>query len=377
MKPKLLCILHRSPPAHGAAKVGDFIGESEKLKEAFECRFITIKSSDTIGDIGKVNFKKLYLVVELYFKVLLTLLTFRPDKIYFTASVNGAAFYRDVLLSTLWKVYRTFKSVDVYYHYHTKGIDSFVSGSKNKLKVTEFFVKDINMVLLSPLLEKDLDKVTSYKSVMFLPNGIENSINDVDFENYLNTKYKIVEAVQVLYLAHMMKEKGYWEVLELANATKGKNIFYHFAGSWKDKAGARDFFAFVKEYGLEDRVVHHGFVSGEQKDALFKEVHLLIYPSKNDAFPLTILESLSYGVPVIATDEGSISYILDAQSGIVLHDVDALPEALEQAKEKLLNKETAMYCRQRYLDNFSLEQFEDNLVNVFRKTRTGQGTMNA
>jgi len=29
--------------------------------------------------------------------------------------------------------------------------------------------------------------------------------------------------------------------------------------------------------------------------------------------------------------------------------------AAEQAKEKLLNKETAMYCRQRYKDNFSLE----------------------
>ena len=33
MKPKLLCILHRSPPAHGAAKVGDFIASSKKLNE--------------------------------------------------------------------------------------------------------------------------------------------------------------------------------------------------------------------------------------------------------------------------------------------------------------------------------------------------------
>ena len=78
MKPKLLCILHRSPPAHGAAKVGDFIGESEKLQDTFECRFITIKSSDTIGDIGKIKIKKLYLVIELYFKVLFVLLFFRP-----------------------------------------------------------------------------------------------------------------------------------------------------------------------------------------------------------------------------------------------------------------------------------------------------------
>ena len=93
---------------------------------------------------------------------------------------------------------------------------------------------------------------------------------------------------------------------------------------------------------------------------------MLLYPSKNDAFPLTLLESLSCGVPVIATDEGSIPYILDMKSGIVLHDVNKLPEALDQAKQNLLNKETAMYCRQRYLDNFSLEQFEDNLLKTLK-----------
>ena len=103
-----------------------------------------------------------------------------------------------------------------------------------------------------------------------------------------------------------------------------------------------------------------------KKPSLLKKAHLLLYPSKNDAFPLTLLESLSYGVPVIATEEGSIPYILDDRSGIVMHDVNEFPGALEQAKEKLLNKDTAMYCRQRYLDNFSLEQFEDNLVNIFK-----------
>ena len=44
-KQKLLCILHYSPPAHGASKVGDFIKSSEKLKDEFHCKFIKIKSS--------------------------------------------------------------------------------------------------------------------------------------------------------------------------------------------------------------------------------------------------------------------------------------------------------------------------------------------
>lgn len=369
MKPKLLCILHRSPPTHGAAKVGDFIASSKKLDENFDCRFITIKSSNTIGDIGKVNFKKLYLVTELYVKILWTLLVFRPEKIYFTASIRSAAFYRDLLLSTLWKTYKLFKHAEVYYHYHTKGVNEFVLASKRNLNMTRFFVKDINLVLLSPLLEKDFENVTSYKQIHFLPNGVENFMENENFERYITTKYAQVDTIEALYLAHMIKEKGYVEVLELARHTKGKNIRYHFAGSWKDEKIKTEFFEFIKKYGLEEQIVHHGFVSGDQKKDLFKSAHIFFYPTKFEAFGLAIIEAMSYGVPVIATDEGSIQYILDEKSGIILNDVHNLAESLELAKEKLLNKETAMYCRQRYLDNFSLEQFEDNLVKTFQENR--------
>lgn len=365
--PRLLCILHRSPPAHGAAKVGDFIAESKKLNETFDCRFITIKSSETIGEIGRVSLKKLYLVAELYVKVLWMLLAFHPQKIYFTASIRGVALYRDLLVSTLWKIYGLFKPVEVFYHYHTKGVDGYVSTSARNLKLTRFFVKDVNLILLSPLLEKDFEQVKSYKKVYFLPNGVEDPLKNENFDTYIAKKYEAVKTVEALYLAHMMKEKGYWEVLELAKETKDDNIRYHFAGSWKDKESEAEFSSFVEEHGLEEQVIYHGFVSGEQKAALFKEAHFLLYPSKNDAFPLTLLESLSYGVPAIATTEGSIPYILDEKSGIVLDDVGRLPEALEEAEVKLLDKETATYCRQRYLENFSLERFEEKLVEILQE----------
>lgn len=55
---KLLCILHYSPPVHGASKVGDTIKSSKILKDEFDCRFIKIKSSNTLEDIGKFNLKK-------------------------------------------------------------------------------------------------------------------------------------------------------------------------------------------------------------------------------------------------------------------------------------------------------------------------------
>ncbi|WP_201352041.1 glycosyltransferase family 4 protein [Hydrogenimonas urashimensis] len=365
-KPKLLCILHRSPPAHGAAKVGDFIASSIKLKEVYDCRFVTIRSSDTIGDIGKVSFKKIYLLTELYAKVLWALVTFRPDKIYYTASVQGVAFYRDLLISTLWKAYRTFKDGEVFYHYHTKGVDEFVSASRRNLILTRFFVKDVNLILLSPWLEKDFEKVKTYKKVLYLPNGVEDPMANENFEAYIDKKYSNIKTINVLYLAHMMKEKGYWEVLELANKTKDFDIHYDFAGSWQSIEDEKGFFNFLETRNLKKRVTYHGYVSGKKKHNLFKKAHLLMYPSKNDAFPLTLIESLSYGIPAIATDEGSIPFILNEKCGIVLNKNNMdLYEALQKGKEKFLNKKTAQYCRKRYSKYFTLEQFEKNLVKIF------------
>ena len=366
MKKKLLCVLHRSPPAHGAAKVGDFIGNSEKLQEEYDCRFITIKSSDTIGDIGKVSLKKIYLLLELYFKVLWMLLVFRPQKLYFTASVRGVALYRDILISTLWKTYSFFISLDVYYHYHTKGINKFVILSPRNLKLTNFFVKDVNLILLSPLLENDFKHVNGYKNILFLPNGVENSYTEEEFDYYISNKN--FGSLNILYLSNMIKSKGYFEVLKLAKNLKEKKNHFHFAGGWQNESDKKEFFIYIQEHNLENIVTFHGFVNGEQKKNLFEKAHVLVFPTRYDleSFGLVITEAFSYGLPVLSTDEGSIPYIIDEKSGRIVKDINNLTESFNEIREKLVNRETAMYCRQRYLDNFSLEQFEESLVEIFR-----------
>jgi glycosyltransferase involved in cell wall biosynthesis len=362
---KVLLILHQSPPAHGAAKVGDFIASSEKLKSEYDCRFITIKSSDTIGDIGKVSSKKIYLVIELFFKILYTILIFRPHKIYFTASVRGVAFYRDLLLSTTWKLYKKFTSCEVYYHYHTKGITEFVNNDRNR-KLTRYFLKDVNLMLLSPLLEKDFQDVQTYKKVLFLPNGVEDNFIDDEFNDYIESKN--YNKINILYLSNMIKSKGYFEVLRLSNTTKYKNYHFHFAGGWQNSEDEKEFFAYIKDNHLEDSVTFHGFVNGEQKRELFMKASLFVFPTRyeNEAFPLSILEAFSYGLPVLVTDEASIPFIVDNKSGVIVSKMEELPSALENALDKFLNKETSYYCRKRYLENFSLEQFENNLVEIFR-----------
>lgn len=364
-KPKILFILHCSPPPHGAAKVGDVIATNSKLVSLFECSFIKIKSSETIDEIGKVSFKKLYLAIGLFIKICFALVMFRPDKIYFTASNKGIAFFRDLLLSLLWKTYCFFKPIDIYYHYHTKGINSLVSESKLHLFLAQFFLKNVKLILLSNLLSVDFKKINTYEKVFILPNGVEDPFSKKSFTRNLDEKYENINRIQVLYLSQMTKEKGYDEVLDLALRSKNSNIHYHFAGNWQSQEDEEYFHRFIRKHTLEARVTYHGFVDGRAKDNLFKLSHLLAYPSRNDAFPLTIIEALSYGVPVIATNEGSIPFILDANSGIVVDYPENFLKEFEKLQLKLINRETAHYCYSRYIKEFTLEKFESNLVGIF------------
>ena len=365
MKEKILFILHTSPPKHGAAKVGDFITDSQKLKETFNCKFIPIKSSDSIKDIGKFNFKKVRYIIELYFKILYALITFKPDKIYYTASIRSVALYRDILVSTLWKMYSKFKNVEIFYHYHTKGVDEYISKSKLNLFLTKFFIKDVNLILLSPILEKDFEKVKVYKKIFFLPNGVEDKLKNIDFERYINEKYENIKQIEVLYLSNMIKSKGYFEVLKLSQ--KFRNILFNFAGGWQNKNDEKEFFEYIEKYNLSN-VNFYGFVSGKKKRSLFERSFLFLFPTKypNEAFPLSILESLSYGVPVVSTTEGSIPYILDERSGIIIENLDNLENAFKSALEKFINKQSAFYCRKRYLENFTLDKFEENLIKILK-----------
>ena len=106
-----------------------FFKDSNKLKDEFECKFIKIKSSNTLADIGKINPIKLYFAAELYVKVFWALLTFRPQKIYFTANIKSIPFYRDILISIIWKFYSIFRNVDIFSQYINISNSSFLISS--------------------------------------------------------------------------------------------------------------------------------------------------------------------------------------------------------------------------------------------------------
>lgn len=74
------------------------------------------------------------------------------------------------------------------------------------------------------------------------------------------------------------------------------------------------------ELDLEDRVSFVGFAGGEQKAALFRGAKFALIPSFSEGLPLSALESLSYGLPLVITKASNVPEVTSHQCGIELED---------------------------------------------------------
>lgn len=66
----------------------------------------------------------------------------------------------------------------------------------------------------------------------------------------------------------------------------------------------------INKYQLRDKVILPGWVEGKDKAQYFKEAYAYCMTSYQEGLPMTVLESISYGVPVISTPVGCLPEIL-------------------------------------------------------------------
>jgi glycosyltransferase involved in cell wall biosynthesis len=92
--------------------------------------------------------------------------------------------------------------------------------------------------------------------------------------------------------------------------------------------------ATVGEKGLEGHVIFTGNVRNVEE--YLRAADIFVFPTENDAFPSSLLEAMTSGLPVVTTPVGAIKEIVrDGQTGLLVRPRD--PNALASALERLLD----------------------------------------
>ncbi|WP_374588133.1 glycosyltransferase family 4 protein [Ideonella dechloratans] len=120
------------------------------------------------------------------------------------------------------------------------------------------------------------------------------------------------------------------------------------------------------------RIVCAGFLSGATLAEVFGNAGLFVLPSSHEGLPIALLEALSYGLPVLASNiEPNVEVGLPADCYFPLGDVEALSDALtRKISEGWTNK--ASDERKSFLRrHFDWESIADQTAKVYNKVLAG------
>jgi glycosyltransferase involved in cell wall biosynthesis len=169
------------------------------------------------------------------------------------------------------------------------------------------------------------------------------------------------DEVRVLFLSNLIESKGYLDLLNAVALCKNHEprIHVHFAGNFQDSADdiivrsgthAREIFdQKIKDLGIEDRTTYHGLVIDQEKKDLLENCHMLALPTRYiyEGQPVSIIEALAFGMPIIATDYRAITdMVIDGKTGVLVQPTEAknIAEAILYISDPSRYQEMSLAC---------------------------------
>jgi glycosyltransferase involved in cell wall biosynthesis len=145
--------------------------------------------------------------------------------------------------------------------------------------------------------------------------------------------------------------------------SEGKDIGFVCIGSG-DSYYAKELLLYAEMQGVAGCFIWTGHQA--EVAPLYSALDLLVSSSDTEAFPNVILEAMSIGLPVIATDVGDCSSIVADRGWIVpVNNSFAMANAVNSAIESL-SEWDGLLSRQRVIEHFSLDAMVDNTMAVFK-----------
>lgn len=116
------------------------------------------------------------------------------------------------------------------------------------------------------------------------------------------------------------------------------------------------------------QIKYLGFVEDNELETLYKNADTTVLPSLYEGFGLPVLEAMSHGSPVIASDTSSLPEVGgDAILYCNPDDSKTITEALEMLQDPKLRKELLLKARQQ-LKKFSWDKCAEDTFNVIKSS---------
>jgi glycosyltransferase involved in cell wall biosynthesis len=407
---KLLVFAHTPPPHHGQSYMvqymlkgfgGDRRKKRNRLQEpnplGVECYHVNARMSKTLEDIGEIQSIKLLRLFLFCLQAIWCRFRYGVDNFYYVpAPGKRAALYRDWLVMFVCRPF--FKRIIL--HWHAAGLAKWLETSvqiRTRAVTFHAFKRPALSVVISKYNVADAEKLIS-RRICQVNYGIPDPCREFEETVLPRRKARFAarakllrgepigpadlesaggdpQIVNVLYLAHYMREKGLFaaaQAVVLANQILSSRkcpvqMKLRAAGTFVIGEEKLEFDGLLRNPEFAGAVDCLGFVSGPAKEKALREADLFCFPTRYSAEnqPVTLIEAMAFGLPIVTTRWRSIPEMFPPGYPGLVADQSTRPIA--DALLALMTAETGEGLRDVFLRNFTLERYLSGLAEAFKQ----------
>lgn len=356
---KRICMIVPNPMVKGgiATVVNGYRGS--KLEEDYEITYV-----ESYKDGSKIE--KLFKGIEAYFHFAIVLLFHKPDIVHIHSSF-GSSFYRKMpfIYMAAWV------KIPIINHIHGADFDEFyANASENKKeKIKKVYSKCSLLIALSEEWKARLNQIVPSEKVLVIENYSilhEDALKQRMERNCNNT---------VLFLGELGKRKGCYDIPNVIKMVKETipDVRFVLAGAGSE-ADEKNIKQLIEDKGVSDNTVFPGWVRGEEKDGLLRAADVFFLPSYNEGMPMSVLDAMGYGLPIVSTNVGGISQIVHTDkngyccdAGDIEYMSTGMIDLLTNGKKrKEAMRESVRIVKQRYSLNAHLMRLKDAYERILK-----------
>jgi len=305
----ILALVMLPPPVHGASSIN--LRMIEVLRQSGES--VTVLNTLPSGYarwFDGVVWKLLRSILVFFIFLRVVFRFFSPPKCVYISISGGLGLAFDCLLAFAIRLINR----PVFVHHHSF---SYINANSRLFRLFCFLVKPVPVTHV--VLCKEMGDMLSYRYPNLVGSGCICVLsNAVFFSGDIGGGYKnpVDCKLRVGYIANITKEKGIYEVFDLAHGCHGAALPVEIvvAGPCGDSSIIAELNSMSKVCGFFNYI---GPVYGSLKESFFESIDVLVFPTHyvNEAEPLVIYEAAERGVPTIANARGCIASMVSQCGG--------------------------------------------------------------
>lgn len=240
---------------------------------------------------------KLVLALVALLQYVLTVLVWHPHITLIHVGSNASLYRKAIFLTVArWLQQR------VVAHFHAGDFDHYYERQSEfgKRFIVAGLRRSHKLIAVSQASAQRLRELLPDENIVMIPNGIR-------MQDFAPQTHERDAFVRVLFVGGMGKLKGERDLLRAlqVSAERAPQLRVSLLGH-----GAETVAALCDECGLRARIEHLGPVPHAARAQFFRQADIFVLPSYGEGMPMSVLEALAAGLPVIATNVGGIPELI-------------------------------------------------------------------